>query len=299
MTNVSRRQSKLVSLPEAAALVADGTRITIGGFSLNNRPMALVRELIRSRRSGFTVIEPVCGHEVELLVGAGAVSRIEASYVGLERFGLARRTRGAIERGVVEMVDYGEVMMFDRFRATEDNWSFLPVNYLAGNSILEANPSIRAFTCPLTGVQLHAVPPADPDVTIIHVRVADAFGNAIIDDHTFAQGLDLLLSRSAKTLILTAEQVVPTEELTRIPRRVQIPSFLVTAVVHAPWGAHPGPMLGMYGTDENHFERLVNAGESETSFSDYLDDFIFSLQDHSSYLAKIGESSLAALVDAS
>ena len=40
-------KEKLCSLSEAASLIKDGTRVTFGGMSMHNHPMAFIYELIR------------------------------------------------------------------------------------------------------------------------------------------------------------------------------------------------------------------------------------------------------------
>ena len=84
------RRSKLASLTEAAALVEDGMRVALGGFAIYQHPMALVRELIRQGRRDLTVVGVANGIEVDMLAGAGCLGRVETSYVGLEKYGLAK-----------------------------------------------------------------------------------------------------------------------------------------------------------------------------------------------------------------
>ena len=47
---------KLTSLEDAAARVADGDRIAVGGCLFSRTPMALVREILRARRTGLTLV---------------------------------------------------------------------------------------------------------------------------------------------------------------------------------------------------------------------------------------------------
>lgn len=291
-----QRSGKLVSLDTLAGLVDDGCRLALGGFGIYNRPTAFARELARKRRRGLTIIGTTNGHEVELLAGAGCVAIVETSYIGLEKFGLARRVRALAESGELRIVDYGEVMSFDRFRASEDGASMLPVSYLAGNSVLEANRDIVAFNCPRTGRPLHAIPPADPDIAVIHVPAADQYGNAMIPAaRLMPQGLDLVLSRAAPRLLLTAERIVETSWLQRQPHLVQIPAFRTEAVSWAPWGAHPGPMFGYYDADEAHFAELSQAAASPRAFDRYLDTYVRRLASHNEYLGRIGLARLVSL----
>lgn len=291
-----QRTSKLVSLDTLAGLVDDGCRLALGGFGIYNRPTAFARELIRRRRRDLTVIGTTNGHEVELLAGAGCVAIVETSYIGLEKFGLARRVRALAESGALRITDYGEVLSFDRFRASEDGASMLPVSYLAGSSVLEANKDVVAFDCPLTGRPLHAVPPADPDIAVIQVPAADEYGNAMIPAaRLMPQGLDLVLSRAAPRLLLTAERIVETSWLQRQPHLVQIPAFRTEAVSWAPWGAHPGPMFGYYDADEAHFAELIEAASSPEDFDRYLDTYVRGPANHGGYLDRIGLARLVGL----
>ncbi len=89
---------KRVSLPDAAALVGDGAMVALGGGLSARLPMALVRELVRQRRTGLHLVGSAHSIDVDMLVGAGAVRRCEESYVGFEQdLGLAPAYRRAAE----------------------------------------------------------------------------------------------------------------------------------------------------------------------------------------------------------
>src|SRR3979490_1851256 len=95
--------NKLVPLAEAAALVADGATVALGGGLSARLPMALVRELIRQGRTGLHLVGSAPSIDVELLVAAGAVRRCEESYVGFEQdLGLAPAYRAAARDGAIE-----------------------------------------------------------------------------------------------------------------------------------------------------------------------------------------------------
>ena len=91
--------SKVVSLNELAARIADGTSLAIGGSFLHRGPFALVRELVRRNKRNLEIIKPSPGYDVDLLCRAGAVAKVRAGIVAMEgNFGLARWFRKAIER---------------------------------------------------------------------------------------------------------------------------------------------------------------------------------------------------------
>ena len=99
---------------------------------------------------------------------------------------------------------------------------------------------------PYTDEELVAVPRLQPDWAVIHVPMADSRGNARILGSPF---WDKLMARAARGTIITAEQIVPSEELARQPELTAIPELFVRAVVHAPRGAWPGSCYPLYEVD--------------------------------------------------
>ncbi|MEP7457281.1 CoA-transferase [Phyllobacterium sp. SB3] len=293
MTNL---RSKLISLPSAAAMVTDGDRLAIGGFAVYQRPMAFLRELIRQKRKDLTIVGTANGVDVDMLVGAGCVRRIETSYVGLEKRGLALNFRRAVESGAVEIVDYPEILAFDRFRASQENLPFWPCTYLGGTDILTHNKDIKTFTCPITGKTIYAVPPAAPRVGIIQAVAADEQGNVLIPSHHLVpQTLDILLARSCDVLIVAAEQIVSRAMIRKHARVNEIPSYRTAAVVEVPWGAHPTSLLGSYRADDEHMDEYVASSAKPETFSAYLTKYVTNFADHNAYLEQVGVKTLSAL----
>lgn len=283
------RKDKRLSMSDAARLVEDGCRLALGGFSIYQHPMSFTRELVRQGRRNLTIVGSANGPEVDLLTGAGAVSRVESSYVGLERFGLAQNFRRKVEEGHVVMIDYSEVLSFDRFRASQDGWPFVPCFYLGGTDIVRRNPDIKESKCPITGRTFHAVPSAEPDVVVIHASAADKYGNVYVPQRRqLPQSLDITMARSAETIIVTAERIVDTEILARSPELVEIPSYRTTCVVESPWGAHPCSALDYYTIDEDHFRTYAAAGRTEKEFKKYLDRYIHQVDGNEGYLREVG-----------
>ncbi|QCO00091.1 CoA transferase subunit A (plasmid) [Azospirillum argentinense] len=296
--DVTNKTSKVGSIADAVALIPDGTRLAIGGFAIYQHPMAVVRALIRAGRRDLTIVGTVNGNEVDLLVGAGCVKRVETSYVGLEKYGLAPNFRRAVEEGRVEVVDYPEVLSFDRFRASQENFTFWPCDYLGGTDVLARNPDIKPFTCPATGRTLHAVPPADPEVVVLHAIAADERGNVILPQrHLLPQGLDVIMARGCDRVIVTVEKIVPQSMIRRHAAQVQIPSYKTTLVVEAPWGAHPTALLGRYATDDAHFRDYVAASAGPDGFAAYLDRYVHGPADHQAYLDTVGPGRLGGLTE--
>ncbi|MBI3565776.1 MAG: CoA transferase subunit A, partial [Elusimicrobia bacterium] len=102
-------------------------------------------------------------------------------------------------------------------------------------------------------------------------------------------------SRACKRLIVSAEEIVPTEVIRAAPERTAIPYFLVDAVVHAPYGAHPGETCGLYERDEAHIRAYLDAIRTEEGSKRYFDEWIRGVPDHAAYLKRVGAKRLRAL----
>lgn len=93
-------------LAGAAALVQDGDLVALGGHT-RQAPMALIRELIRQGRRGLGLVTmPTGGLNVDLAIGAGAVSRLHFAQVSLEEYGLAPHFRRAVEQARLTLREY-------------------------------------------------------------------------------------------------------------------------------------------------------------------------------------------------
>jgi len=87
--DVSKKKRKEVvkSIEEAVALIKDGQMVAVGGFGADNHPMAIVREMIRTKKKNLTIVaSATAGLEIDLLIGAGCVKKLYAPYVGQELY---------------------------------------------------------------------------------------------------------------------------------------------------------------------------------------------------------------------
>ena len=132
------------------------------------------------------------------------------------------------------------------------------------------------------------------DVALIHVHRADRYGNAQIEG---ISGFGAEMARACKRLIISTEEIVPTEEIRKYPDRTIIPYYLVDAVVHAPFGSHPGEMAYVYGRDEPLIKEWVESSKTEEGAKAYLDKYVYRLANHQEYMDLIGNERLAQLVE--
>ena len=291
-----RRAQKITSMEDAVRLVGNGSRLALGGLSVYQHPMSFVHELVRQGRRDLVIIGVLNGPELDLLVGAGAVSRVETSYVGLERFGLALNFRRAVERGAVEVEFYSELLAFDRFRASEDGLTFAVSKALSGTDVAARNPRLKPFLCPITGKSYMAAPAAEPDVAVIHAVLADPYGNVLCPtSRLLPQSFDAIVARSTDTVIVTAERIVDNADVRRNPHLTVIPGFRVTAVVESPFGAHPCHSLDAHTLDVAHFNEYVSSSRDPLLFDKYLDRYVRGTKNHLGYLNSVGVENLLSL----
>ena len=68
-----------------------------------------------------------------------------------------------------------------------------------------------------------------------------------------------------------------------------IPYYLVDAVVHAPFGSHPGEMAYIYGRDEPVIKEWIESSKTIEGSNAYLDKYVFGVANHAEYQQLIGE----------
>jgi len=286
---------KLTSLEDAVARIKDGDHVAVGGCLFSRTPMALVRELLRARRRGLTLSRNLTCTEGEFLMVAGAVERIVTAWmsIGLP-WGVSKILRHFVESGRVALEEWSHLALGLRFRAAAMGVPFLPALTMLGSDLMAVG-GMKSLQDPYTGETLAAVPALFPDVALLHVHRADVFGNCQIDGYPH---MDADIARAAATVLVTAEEIVPEEEIRLHPDRTVIPGFIVDALVHVPYGSYPHECYGVYDAEPDHFSAYVDGitERGAAGVQDYLERYVYGPAIHAEYLALFGD---AALADAS
>jgi glutaconate CoA-transferase subunit A len=282
----------LTSLDDAAARVRDGDLIAVGGCLFSRTPLALLREVLRQRRRGLTLIRNLMCTEGELMMVAGALERVVTAWmsIGLP-WGVSKIMREHVEGGRVVFEEWSHLALGLRFRAGAMGVPFLPALTMLGSD-LAATTGLKTVTDPYTGTRLAAVPALFPEVALLHVHRADRFGNCQIDGYPH---MDTDIARAADTVLVTTEEIVPEEETRRHPDHTVIPGFVVDALVLAPFGAFPHECYGLYEADFDHFEEYTGAinARGSQAVADYLDRYVYAPPTFSDYLDLFGGERLA------
>ncbi|MGW1681806.1 CoA transferase subunit A [Saccharopolyspora sp. NPDC002376] len=274
-------------------LVTDGAVIGVGGTNHARTPMALLIEVLRQGRTGLTMTRPLSCFEAEVMLATGAADRVMTSWVGIGHgWGLAPVLRRLVERGEAAFEEWSHLGIGLRYKAGAMGVPFLPTISMLGSDI-NRQLELNTITCPYTSQVLNAVPSLNPDVALVHVQRADAAGNAQIDGYELMDA-DLVLA--SRRVILTAEEIVPTDQLRLDPARTLVPAFAVDAVVHQPMGAYPHECYGHYEADLDEFGAYVQAVRA-----DGLDGArayaagLVAHADHDAYIGSVDPRSLAAI----
>jgi glutaconate CoA-transferase subunit A len=288
-----RRQAedKRTSLGEAVRIVRDGHHVAIGGCLYSRSPWASLLEILRAGRHDLTLSRNLMCYEAELFLVRGAASALVTSWVGIGLpWGIPKVFRRFIEEGRARYEEWSHLSLGLRYLAASMGVPFLPTRSLLGSDLL-ASTGTKEMEDPFTGERVALVPALVPDVALIHAHRADALGNAQIDGPPY---MDREIARAARHVILTAEEIVSTDAISRSADRTTIPHFLVDAVVEVPFGSFPHECYGLYEASFDHFDEYVRLVDQEgiTGVESYLATYLDEAGSFEGFLERVGPSIL-------
>lgn len=101
--------NKQLTLSQAVSRLADGMTLGIGGWGPRRKPMALVREILRSNLKDLTVVS-YGGPDVGMLCAAGKVRKLVFGFVTMDALPLDPHFRKARESGDFDVMELDEGM---------------------------------------------------------------------------------------------------------------------------------------------------------------------------------------------
>ncbi len=264
--------NKLKSPADAISAIKSGMTIGIGGWGPRRKPMALIRELLRSDVSDLTVVA-YGGADVGQLCAAGKVKKVIFAFVSLDFIPLEPGFRKARESGAIEVTEIDEGMMLLGLRAAAWRIPFIPTNIGLGTDVIVNAPEIKVIDSPYDDKAWVAMPALKLDVALIHANRADRRGNCQITSPDLY--MDDWFARAAEQTIVSCEELVETEffHAGDEARSVHWERSQTSAVVHIPGGAHPSSCSPHYGHDVGAFKAYATA-IAEGGFSDYQREVI-------------------------
>jgi 3-oxoacid CoA-transferase subunit A len=230
------------SAAEAVADIPDGATVAVGGFGLCGIPAVLIRAVLDAGTDGLEVVSNnagVDGWGLGLLLGAGRLRRVVASYVGENKEFARQYLSGELE---VELTPQGTLA--ERMRAggsgipafftatgvgTQVADGGLPWRYDAQGNVVKSSPAkqtqvFETAEGPKEFVLEHAVV---ADFGLVRAWRGDRHGNLVFRDA--ARNFNPLAAMCGRVTIAEVEELVEPGELD--PNHVHTPGVFVQRVV--------------------------------------------------------------------
>jgi len=293
MTIIAPQLDKRMSAKDVVAQLRDGMTLGIGGWGPRRKPMALVREILRSDLKDLTIVA-YGGADVGMLCAAGKVKKLVFAFVSLDAIPLEPWFRKAREAGAIEVLEVDEGMFQWGLKAAAFQLPFLPTRVGLGTD-LAALGGLKTVQSPYAdGETLIAMPALRLDAALIHVNRSDwrgnvqVFGPDVYYDEWFAKAADKAYV-SCEKLVDRIEDHYPEDAQANLFERC-----FVTGVVEVPCGAHPSSMPPLYGWDMKAFKAYADAAKDPGDWDAVKDRFVGASEDE--YLANFGgKEAVAAL----
>jgi glutaconate CoA-transferase, subunit A len=276
---------KRMTAAQIVASLSDGMTLGIGGWGPRRKPMALVREILRSDLKDLTLVA-YGGADVGMLCAAGKVKKLVFAFVSLDAIPLEPWFRKAREAGQIEVLEVDEGMFQWGLKAAAFGLPFLPTRVGMGTD-LAALGGLKTVQSPYAdGETLIAMPALKLDAAIIHVNRSDWRGNVqllgpdVYYDEWFAKA-------ATKTYVSCEELVDKMED--HYPNDAKANVFercFVSGIVEMPGGAHPSSMPPLYGPDMKALKAYSDAARDPGDWSAVAGQFVGTSE--ADYMAHVG-----------
>ncbi|MPV36405.1 CoA transferase subunit A [Georgenia subflava] len=235
------------SAAEAVADIGDGASLAVGGFGLSGNPMALIEALLAQGAKDLSVVSNNCGVDdwgLGLLLGAGRLAKMTASYVG-ENKGFERQfLSGELE---VELTPQGTLA--EKLRAggsgiaafftttgvgTQVAEGGLPQRYDGAGGVAKASPvkEVRSFSLGGQSGEYVLEEAIATDFSLVHAWKGDRYGNLVFNKA--ARNFNPLAAMAGRVCIAQVEELVEPGQIG--PDEVHLPGIYVHRLVHVGTG---------------------------------------------------------------
>lgn len=264
--------NKEMALSSFASELRDGMTIGVGGWGPRRKPMALIREILKSDVKDLTIVA-YGGADVGMLCAAGKVKKVVFAFVSLDFIPLEPFFRAARQNGDVEVMEIDEGMMLLGLRAAAWGSPFIPTRIGLGTDVIRHNPELKVIDSPYDDKEWLAMPALKLDAALIHVDRADRRGVCQIKGPDIY--MDDWMARAAAKTYVSCEEIVESDYFADEDeaRFVFWERTMTSAVIPVAGGAHPTSCNPLYGFDVPHFKEY-NAFAKEGGFAAYFDKYI-------------------------
>lgn len=227
------------SAADAVADIGRGATLAVGGFGLCGIPDALIEAIANTDATDLEVFSNNCGvdgYGLGILLAAGRIRRVTASYVGENKEFARQYLAGELE---VELTPQGTLAERLRAGGTGIPAFFTPAGvgspiadggmpwrYDPDGSVSIASPpkETRVF-----GDKRYVLEESiNADFALVHAEIGDTAGNLVFDKT--AMNFNPLAAMAGKITIAQVENLVEPGEID--PAHVHLPGVFVQRVVH-------------------------------------------------------------------
>lgn len=257
-----------VTTEAMAAMIPSGVKLGLAPDGSGSCP-GMIRLLIdRGIRDLHIVCAPIGGMQVDMLIGAGAVSVLETSAVSLGETGGAPCFSRAIKNGEIRILDATCPAVFAGLSAAQKGVPYMPVRGIIGSDVLKNRSDWKVTTNPFDeSEKIVVVSAIQPDVALIHAPEADRFGNVRLGRRREV----MLLAHASKKTFVTAERISETSLLDdeKLAAGV-LPAMYVTAVAEFKNAAWPTGLFAEYELDAREVENYARSARTPEGFLAYM-----------------------------
>lgn len=276
---------KRMAPAEIVGQLRDGMTLGIGGWGPRRKPMALIREILRSDLKDLTIVA-YGGADVGMLCAAGKVKKLVFAFVSLDAIPLEPWFRKAREAGQIEVLELDEGMFQWGLKAAAFGLPFLPTRVGLGTDLADLG-GLKTVQSPYAdGETLIAMPALTLDAALLHVNRCDWRGNVqLLGADTYYD--EWFAKAAAKTYVSCEELVDRMED--HYPQDARANVFercFVSGVTEIPCGAHPSSMPPLYGPDMKAFKAYADAARDPGDWAAVTDRFVGS--NETAYLDSLG-----------
>jgi glutaconate CoA-transferase subunit A len=228
--------------------------------------MEVVRALIRRKAKNLRLLGvPILGLSADLLIGAGCVAEVETSAVSLGEAGLAPRFTEAVEKNLIKIKDATCPAIHSALQATEKGVPYIPLRGISGSDLVKNRNDWKVQD------DLVLVAAIQPDIALFHARWADEAGNVWVGRRRELA----TVAHASRLTFVTFEEKKPGDMLEdELLAPGVISSLYVSGVAHAPRGAWPLGVAGVYGVDDTHVTQYAKAAKTAEGFRRYLEEWV-------------------------
>lgn len=306
--------NKIMTPKEAVSkLIKNGDIVASGGFSITRKSYAVYYEMARQHLKNIHLCYVTPGGPDELLAAAGCLAGITGCYIGDELVQVIHPyCSKLIRQNKIWHEDYSHYSLIIRFKAAAMGVPFLPTHSQLGSDLVNPDYDVERLIGRRGKDSRYALekfkivedpfwpehqkvcllPALIPDVSVIHAQIAGEKGTIRINGPI---GGDIEQAYAGEKLIVTCDEVVSEEYMSRDPQANTLPHYIVDAVVPVPFAAHPASSYGHYDYDATFLREFHTAMGDDATRDKWMDEWVYNVNDHWDYLDKLGASKLNRL----